>query len=67
MDPPVGCPEHPGFQVVRNGLRGGGRRQRYLCRVVGGGAHQFTLPVTEELIRACGSTGCWLLEGHGSL
>ena len=47
------CPAHPLGRVVRNGLRLGGRRQRYLCRTPEGNSHQFTQPVTEELVGAC--------------
>ena len=56
MDSGVSCAEHPGSQVVCNGVRGGGRRQRYLCRTEEG-VHQFTLAVTEELLGACMSCG----------
>lgn len=47
------CPEHPESAVVRNGLRLGRRRQRYLCRPSAGASHQFTQPVTEELVGSC--------------
>lgn len=52
----MSCPKHPGSRVVRNGIRRGGRRQRYLCRAEEG-AHQITVAVTEELIGACMSCG----------
>lgn len=47
------CPDHPQSHVVRNGLRLGGRRQRYLCRPPEGNSHQLTRSVTEELVGAC--------------
>ena len=47
------CPWHEQASVVRNGVRLSRRRQRYLCRPPGRKAHQFTLPVSEELVGSC--------------
>lgn len=47
------CSFHPEIELVKNGLRLGDRRQRYLCRPAGGQPHQLTAPLTEELVGAC--------------
>ena len=47
------CPRHELSAVIGNGVRLSGRRQRYLCRPPSGKSHQFTLPVTEELVGSC--------------
>ncbi len=47
------CPFHPDVQLVKNGVRLGGRRQRYLCRPSLTRPHQLTAPLTEELVGTC--------------
>lgn len=49
--PPPACPEHPGSKVTRNGTYGvHNLRQRYLCVPADDRRHQFTPPLSREVV-----------------
>jgi len=71
VSPPPACPEHPGSKVIRNGTYGvHSPRQRYRCTPEGDRPHQFTPPLSREVVtlgEECARCDELLSPHHGPL
>jgi hypothetical protein len=68
---PPTCPDHPGSKVTRNGTYGVNQlRQRYRCTPEGEASHQFTPPLSREVVTPgdeCARCDELLSPHHGRL